>query len=181
MTDLPILIREYRESDKAFILDSWVNSAVYSTPSYWWIPQKVVRAKYRAMIDTLIDARPELFKVLVNETDEDQIFAWGCGDGQAVHFLYVKEEFRHEGLGDTILEDLMMPPFDIIVTSWTNICEKMTIRTDIKPITYKPSLFKELINGINQTALSSTKQERDVPKQDIQQRNQARRESGSRA
>ncbi len=162
MTDLPILIREYRDTDKAFIVDSWVNSAVYSTPQHFWIPQKVIQAKYRAMIGRLIDARPELFRVLVNETDEDQIFAWVCGESgilasylgdsehAIIHFVYTKEEFRHNGLGFMLIRSIDPAPLmrtGIALarfTNWTKDCEKLDI-------TYKPSLFKGLINGTNQT------------------------------
>ena len=138
MTDLPILIRAFRETDRAFILDSWVNTMTYSCPALFWVPSKVIRAKYRAMIDGLIDARPELFRVLVNESDEDQIFAWACREGIVTHFVYVKEDFRRTRLGSTLWGDE-------IFSNWTQVCEK------IHDISYEPSLFKELINGINQT------------------------------
>ena len=167
MTDLPVIIRAFRESDRAFILDSWVNSMSYSCPALFWVPRKTVHAKHRAMIGKLIDARPELFQVLVNEDDEDQIFAWACAESLIRHFEYTKEDFRGNGLANTLhlggcgkrYKDSML-----FVTHWTASCEQSSRYTGVE---YKPSLFKELINGINQTTLSSTAEKHDLSQQDV--------------
>ena len=158
MTDLPVTIRAFRDTDKPFILDSWVNSIVYSTPSLFWCPKSVLKSNYRRIVDKLIDARPELFRVLVNEDDEDQIFGWSCTDDDATHFVYVKEEFRRLRLGWSLWGS-------DVVSNWTKVCESIQKRRDME---YKPSLFKELINGINQTMVSYTPSKHNVSKQDIQ-------------
>ena len=166
-TDLPVTIRAFRDTDKPFILDSWVNSIVYSTPSLFWCPKSVLKSNYRRIVDKLIDARPELFRVLVNEDDEDQIFAWGCGEDHAIHFVYTKEEFRHEGLAVSLIKQFVPEPHVLpgivgsLFTNWTKDCEKLSI-------TYKPSLFKELINGLDKTVVSYTPSKHNLSKQDIQ-------------
>ena len=179
MTDLPVKIRAFRDTDKPFILDSWVNSIVYSTPSLFWCPKSVLKTNYRRIVDKLIDARPELFRVLVNEDDEDQIFAWVCGESTVrgsyigdstealVHFVYTKEEFRHEGLAVSLIKQFVPEPHVLpgivgsLFTNWTKDCEKLSI-------TYKPSLFKELINGLDKTVVSYTPSKHNLSKQDIQ-------------
>jgi hypothetical protein len=90
------------------------------------------------MVTRLLEAKPELFRVLVNEDDEDQIFAWSCADRDVTHFVFVKRPFRGEGLSKRLFDSG-------IVTHWTRACE------DMQHIYYEPSLFQELINGISKT------------------------------
>jgi hypothetical protein len=91
------------------------------------------------MVGQLLEVRPELFRVLVNEDDEDQIFGWSCGDFRAVHFVFVKKEFRREGLAGQLIGT------SCVATHWTRACE------DMGRLEYNPSLFQELINGISKT------------------------------
>jgi hypothetical protein len=145
MTDrLPVKIRSIKETDHALILDSWVNSVCYSTPAYFWVPQKLCKSIYRRMVGQLLEVRPELFRVLVNEDDEDQIFGWVCGDDRVTHFVFVKREFRGEELATCLIEGLVGGK-DWVFTHWSKDCER------INHIDYKPSLFQELINGISKT------------------------------
>jgi len=149
MSDLPVLIRPIRETDHALIIDSWVNSVRYSTPAFFWVPGGLFRSIYRSMVVRLIESKPELFRVLVNEADEDQIFAWCCRDDIAVHFVFVKREFRQEGLAEKLIPGLVVgcgwTPPPVLFTHWTKDCEHMG------GIEYKPSLFRELINGLSET------------------------------
>ena len=149
MSDLPVLIRPIRETDHALIIDSWVNSVRYSTPAFFWVPGGLFRSIYRSMIVRLIECKPELFRVLVNEADEDQIFGWVCGNARVTHFVFVKKEFRDNGLASMLMDTIRQgarPCYrDWIFSHWTNDCER------IDGIKYKPSLFRELINGLSET------------------------------
>lgn len=141
-TDLPVKVREYRETDRAFIIDSWVNTMAYSipaaAPALFWVSKNVIKNSYRQMVGKLLDVRPDLFHVLVNKADDDQIFGWSCHDENATHFVYVKEKFRCVGLGGQL--------WGVgVVTHWTQACK------NISGLKYKPSLFKGLINGLDQT------------------------------
>ena len=145
MSDLPILIRPIRETDHALIIDSWVNSVRYSTPAFFWVPGGLFRSIYRSMVVRLIECKPELFRVLVNEADEDQIFAWACGDKWATHFVFVKKEFRGEGLATRLIDSINAWSPWRVFSHWTKDCENML------NMRYKPSLFRELINGLSET------------------------------
>ena len=152
MSDLPILIRPIRETDHALIIDSWVNSVRYSTPAFFWVPGGLFRSIYRSMIVRLIECKPELFYVLVNEEDEDQIFGWVCADMSATHFVFVKKEFRREGLASKLLGSRHRgcgSRHCWVFTHWTRDCER------IHDVLYEPSLFRELINGIEQNRRDS--------------------------
>ena len=139
MIDLPVRIRQVRDTDHALILDSWVGILLYKTPGNFWIPNGLTVEKYRQMISRLLEDRPELFSLVVNEDDEDQIFGWRCGERRVSHFVFVKREFREMGLASLLCGNYEQ----WIFTHWTKDCEK------IGKLIYKPSLFKELINEIN--------------------------------
>jgi hypothetical protein len=148
MTDLPIVIREVRESDMAFVKDSWVNTIRYKTPAFFWVPNKVCKTSYRRMIEELLTGRPDLFRMLVNEEDEDQIIAWICGDKRVTHFVYVKEKFRDMGLA-SLLIDVNRKTKGWVFSHWTKDCER------IGRIDYRPSLFQEVLRGLNKAEASS--------------------------
>jgi hypothetical protein len=113
------------------------------------------------MITRLLEAKPELFRVLVNEEDEDQIFAWVCGDKRVTHFVFVKREFRGEGLA----RRLIVSPLYWRFTHWTKDCEGL-VRASPGRIFYNPSLFRELINGIDQAVGRSSAQDDKHSRQD---------------
>ena len=150
MTDLPVLIRELRQGDYPLILDSWVNTVRFYSPCYAWVPQKLCKSLYRAMVGNLLDARPDLFRVLVNEEDQDQIFGWICGDTRVTHFVYIKHDFRGMGLmhlliGERPGQSLPHRGHFWVFSHWTKDCEKMG------DIIYKPSLFAEVIRGLGES------------------------------
>ena len=149
MSDLPILIRPLRDADHPLILDSWVNSIRYSSPAFFWVPSRICKTIYRRMLVRLLESRGALFRVLVNEENEDQIFAWICGDARVTHFVYVKEDFREEGLA-SLLIDVKRKAKGWVFSHWTRDCER------IGRIEYRPSLFQEVIRGIDQSVGDSS-------------------------
>ena len=148
MNDLPVYIRELQPSDKAFIVCTWLDALRYSAPAFFLFSPADIKKAYTKTINLLFDRRPNLFRVLVNEEDGDQIFGWRCGDTRCTHFVYVKEDFRREGLG-SLLIDVDREAATWTFTHWTNFCER------IGRIEYKPSLFRSLINGIRDSEVEA--------------------------
>lgn len=144
MNDLPVYIRELKPTDHAFIVCTWLDALRYSTPALCLIPQPAIKKAYLRTINLLFNRRPNLFRVLVNEEDGEQIFGWVCGGTTCTHFVYVKEDFRQEGLA-TLLIDVERKSTGWTFTHWTRDCER------IGQIEYKPSLFRSLINELDQT------------------------------
>ena len=140
MSDLPITVREYRDTDKPFILDSWVNTICYGSPANFWVPTNIRKSIYRNITEKLLNASPELFKVLVREDDLDQIFAWVCREANVIHFVYVKEEFRRERLATLLVPELIEGK--VAFSHWTLVCERLSNAE------YIPSLFRRLVNAV---------------------------------
>jgi hypothetical protein len=152
--DLPIIIRPIRETDRALILDSWVGILLYKCPGFSWAPKGLTSSVYRELITKLLDNRADLFRVVVSETDEDQIFGWVCGDARVTHFVWVKKEFRDMGLASTLI-DIKRKGNGWVFSHWSRDCER------IGRIDYKPSLFQEVIRGIESKAMGRSIAEND--------------------
>ena len=142
--ELPIRICLMTDADAAFIIDAWVNTIRYSCPMYCWIPRTTCVQLYRQMISNLCSARPDLFMVASMDDDRSQLFGWVCGDEKVTHFCYVKEPFRRQGIANMLIGKRW------IFSHWTKVCEHVN-----KIRAFKPSTFKELLDGIgNQTQAS---------------------------
>jgi len=137
--DLPVVIRDPWPTDKNFISDSWSNAACYNLASTFWVPHKLTKKRYQALCELLLDRKPELFRIAVNENDLDQIFGWACVDKDCLHFVYIKQPYRGFGLTKMLIGERT------IVSHWSKGCEDLNL-------IYKPSLFKDLIyDAENQT------------------------------
>jgi hypothetical protein len=148
VNDLPVYIRELQTGDKAFIACTWMDSLRYSAPAFCLFSPAAIKEAYIKPINNLFERRPNLFRVLVNEEDGNQIFGWVCGDSRCTHFVYVKEDFRQEGLA-SVLIDVNRKSDGWTFTHWTSYCER------IGRIEYKPSLFRSLIHELDQVEESS--------------------------
>jgi len=120
--------------EKAFIASSWFNTYKHHTPHYSWIhPSSIHRGLYQDKLLPLIERRPELFHVALNETDETQILGWACRDSNALHFVYVKKAFRCWGVCRALVGDLT------VVTNHSDAKNLLSGKE------YKPELFVRLI------------------------------------
>jgi len=160
VNDLPVYIRELQPSDKAFIVCTWLDALRYSAPAFFLFSPADIKKAYTKTINLLFDRRPNLFRVLVNEEDGNQIFGWCCGDAYCTHFVYVKEDFRQEGLA-TLLIEIKRKSKGWVFTHWTRDCER------IGKIEYKPSLFRSLVNGIREDQAGGVKDSNDPFERDL--------------
>jgi hypothetical protein len=149
MNDLPVYIRELKDEDRAFIVCTWLDALRYSAPAFCLFSPADIKKAYIPLINMLFNRRPNLFRVLVNEEDGNQIFGWVCGDARCTHFVYVKEDFRDEGLASLLIE-IGRKTKKWTFSHWTRVCEQ------IDGIEYKPSLFRRLVNELDQTEESSS-------------------------
>lgn len=94
-----ITIRPAVETDVALIYSSWLRS-------YWnatMVGSGVLYAAYqegqRARIARLIDC----VEIACSPAAPDTIMGWRCSDDVALHYLYVRQPYRHQGIGRYLL------------------------------------------------------------------------------
>lgn len=91
MTDSPYRIRDARPSDRAFVSHAWVES---------------YRARVMSKIEKEISKLVHGSRVLVacDSRDEDTLLGFAALSDGALHYAYVKEPLRGEGIARRLLE-----------------------------------------------------------------------------
>lgn len=90
-----------RASDERFVVDSWVESYADSAPARS-MRRSLYAARWRRLVVALLRAGE--VHVLADSDDDDVILGWVCREGSTLHYLYVREDFRHAGRSRALLE-----------------------------------------------------------------------------
>jgi GNAT superfamily N-acetyltransferase len=89
-------IRIATQSDLRFIRSSWFDS-------YWhcYAKKKIEGVVYRSEMRLSIERLLKRSNVLVAFFDEvpDEVLGWSACEGQTCHYVYVKGDYRRQGLG----------------------------------------------------------------------------------
>lgn len=108
-----VATRLWREADKAFVYESWLESFRVSHAAGPF-PMRMYRKVYTETLDALI-ARPGA-QVLVacSPDDDDQVLGFVCHERRAtvppiVHYLYVKQLFRRERVATILMTAADIP------------------------------------------------------------------------
>jgi GNAT superfamily N-acetyltransferase len=92
----PVVIRQAVESDAALIYSSWLRSYWNATARDLGIEFSVYQAGQRARIARLL-ARYGA-RVACSPEAPDTIMGWSCDDGFTLHYLYVRQIYRRQGI-----------------------------------------------------------------------------------
>jgi len=150
---LPIAIRKAEESDLSFVIASWSDSLLGHSPEIRaWLGKEDTELSrelargYRRKIAAVL---PESETWVTSHRSEPAILYGFVVTGRGrtttekiVHYLFVKESFRHLGLARGLLEAAGAgSSSSIITTHWTRACEAYD---DHRPgfLLYRPSLFR---------------------------------------
>lgn len=98
-----IAFRPYKESDLNFIRSSWSSSYYRGADYTKFMSPKEFNDQHRPIRDELLLSPNVAIIIACNPNDEDLILGWILvetkEDQFILHYLYVKEVFRREGLG----------------------------------------------------------------------------------
>ena len=94
----PVAFRDAVADDLHFLLSSWLKS--YRSSSKTWdiesVPFFDSQRGQKAVVLRLLSNCPVV--VACHPIHTDQIYGWLC-HGDAIHYVYVKEEFQRMGIG----------------------------------------------------------------------------------
>jgi hypothetical protein len=118
-------VRDYVESvDHNFIYNSWINS--YRDYAPWAkadVPRATIYKRLRERIDNLLLRGCEL-KIACDPEDTNLILGWMCAEPPVLHYIYVKEAYRHQGIALTLMASVGLSSSNIIpCTHWTSYAE----------------------------------------------------------
>jgi len=138
----PVAFREAVEGDLHFLISSWLKS-YRSSRKTWDVESHLFydgRCGHKAVVLRLLSGCP--VAVACHPIHTDQIYGWLCHTEDAIHYIYVKEEFQRMGIGRQLVGhagfDLEKP---VVVSHWHKPCDRYKKRVDIR---YNPYLLMEL-------------------------------------
>lgn len=141
-TEAVFKLRPYRESDLNFIRNSWAKSYYKGSEYVKFISPNEFHERHRPIREEILK-RPNIALVVACSTDdEDLILGWILIEkpkeksGTILHYLYVKEAFKKEGISKELMNKLLTNT-PIMVTHMTERASKI--------IQYHPSRFKNYV------------------------------------
>lgn len=132
---LPLSLRAFRDTDRRFIVHSWLKSFGGSRVATLVEPDAYYR-DYRKLIERALSRSRVL--VACQPDDDDAIIGWTVveprNDRMLVHYVYVKHPFRRFGVAKTLLAPLIDKP-----ATYTHV--NGSVRRMPIPSVWKYSLF----------------------------------------
>lgn len=110
--DSVFTFRAYNEGDLPFIHSSWENSYFQNSPNIKFLTRAVFRVHHRPIRERILASPGATIIVCTSKEDPDLILGWIAvepiptrDDKEAIiiHYLYVKEVFKKEGIASTLI------------------------------------------------------------------------------
>jgi GNAT superfamily N-acetyltransferase len=102
-----VLLRAGGSADVPFILSSWLK-CYRQSPAVSAIRTDRYFRRHHAVLERLLARPTARVTIAAYRDDPDTIFGWAVTEGDVLHFLYVKDKFRAQGIGRRLLAQL--PP-----------------------------------------------------------------------
>jgi GNAT superfamily N-acetyltransferase len=133
-------IRDAVSHDANFVRSSWKKSYYHQHP-------EKDRADIARILDRTIDALEksgELRTLVACSLDRpDFILGFACYDTRAVHYVYVRELHRKNGVARELVKQAGHSPAPTVCTHWTRAVEAYQHAHPVR-LAYKPSLLVEV-------------------------------------
>ena len=114
----PVKIRNARESDRPWIMATWLD-ANRRSPLSNYLTNTVYFGEHRKLITRILSCSVNL--VAAWDKNNDQLFGWVCGDRIGneliVHFIYTKQKFRRFGIAKKLMNELGYKEGETIVAT----------------------------------------------------------------
>ncbi len=104
---LPIIIRNYKDGDKNFILNHYLHETSRLFP-YKFMEYKMFNIKHSSNLTELLTKVS--VALAVNPEEEDHIFSFvvyeKVEDITVIHFIYTKEVYRNQGIASELINNI---------------------------------------------------------------------------
>lgn len=100
MTDALWVLRPAEESDRNFILGSWINANRNTTPRA--LDSDVYNRGHNKLCNALLDRCACLIAAFPE--DHSYILGWAVTSSSAVHYVWVRKEMRRQGIAKDLLK-----------------------------------------------------------------------------
>ncbi len=105
MSDLPVRIRDARDSDFGFILDTWRRS-FEGAPAVVDADPNHLFGELAIMIGRALKRAGAIVRVACDPEDDDVLLGFVACNGSELHYAYVKRDLRNHGIVPAMLDGL---------------------------------------------------------------------------
>lgn len=98
-------VRDYRESDLAFVKSTFLRGLYYGDSWFSLIPKNIFMQNYKLLAEKLINSPLVVIKVACLQEDHDVILGYSMlsSDFQTIHWVFVKQAWRRQGIAKRLL------------------------------------------------------------------------------
>lgn len=96
--DSKVIVRTFEPNDANFITSTFLRGVYYGNSFYKKIDQDTFFVRYKAVLATLLSKSTLSLRVACLADDTDIILGWAMWDGPVLHYIYVKDAFRRQGI-----------------------------------------------------------------------------------
>lgn len=109
-------IRDYKESDKSFVLATFLRGLYHGDSWFSQIPRDVFMNSYKIIAESMIVSPKNIIQIACLKEDSDVILGYSIlsADFKAIRWVYVKSVWRKQGIGRSLV-----PQFPSTVTHLT--------------------------------------------------------------
>jgi hypothetical protein len=97
-----IALRFYKEEDKPFIFSTWLKGLRHGNELFKLMESTSYFKNYHAIIEVLLAAPDTTVLVACLKDDEDVILGYSVFSGETVHWVHVKDSWRHIGIAKSL-------------------------------------------------------------------------------
>jgi hypothetical protein len=122
-------IRVHSKEDLPFIYSTWLKCFRHSSTFAKEISNDIYYKYHQMVIDRILNRGATIY-VACDKLSPETVFGYILGEGDVLHFLYVKKSFRKLGIGTALLDTYGIPEF---ISHLTKDSKKLSER-------YKPKM-----------------------------------------
>lgn len=98
------IVRAYRETDKNFVLATFLRGLYYGNDFYNMMPKQTFMDNYKIMAEMLLAPERNMIHVAVLKDDIDVILGYSVvsHDHETLHWVFVKAAWRKQGIAKSL-------------------------------------------------------------------------------
>lgn len=103
-------VRQAKSDDVNFIYSTWLRCYKHDSPLTKYTKREVFFEAHQKLLDKILTKKEIKVAVAVSKDDDDLIFGFLAYEPKIIHFVYVKEPFRKEGIARKLIESQGIDP-----------------------------------------------------------------------
>lgn len=93
-----IVTRPSIESDKAFVISTWLSGQYHGSPYWSQMPKELFYAEYTELINTILCNPNTEVTIAILEDDPNMLLGFSVHSGTTLHWVYTKKDYRSNGI-----------------------------------------------------------------------------------